>query len=86
MLLNSCEFSPLHKQLSHASFIHVFQAVYEILNAILLKHTQTALSTIPAFLGMAKQLLVAVILRSDQGGEHSDNVEELVQCAGLIER
>jgi hypothetical protein len=29
---------------------------------------------------------VAVILRSDQGGEHSDNVEELVQCAGLIER
>ena len=86
MVLNSCEIAPLDAQLSHENFIRVFPAIYQILNAVLLKHTTTALNVIPAFISLTKRLLKVLILRSDQGGLHADQAADLVRCAGLVER
>ncbi|XP_064638630.1 unhealthy ribosome biogenesis protein 2 homolog [Lineus longissimus] len=86
MVLTSCELTPLHNRLHHETFMHIFPAVYQILNVILTKHTQIGLSMIAAFVSAAKQLLEAVMMRSDQDGLYINKVEELVHCAGLIER
>jgi hypothetical protein len=56
--LHSCQYLPLEG----ATFVPALRAMYGILNALLLHHTNTVYGAIPAFISCAKNILLFVLL------------------------
>lgn len=56
--LHSCVSCPLEGAYSVGVFAEVFQALYEVLNEMLLHHQTVVLNAIPAFLSAAKHILL----------------------------
>ncbi|XP_060077865.1 unhealthy ribosome biogenesis protein 2 homolog [Ylistrum balloti] len=85
MALHCCQFTPLD---GSTSFVPAFHAVYNVLNALLVHHTNTVYSVIPSFLSCTKRLLKVVVNRGDQEriGQDPDVLTKLIDCTLLFDR
>ncbi|XP_033739006.1 unhealthy ribosome biogenesis protein 2 homolog [Pecten maximus] len=85
LTLHCCQFIPLD---GRTSFVPAFHAVYNVLNALLVHHTNTVYQVIPSFLSSTKRLLKVVVNRGDQEriGQDQDKLTKLIGCALLFDR
>lgn len=85
LTLHCCQFTPLD---GSTSFVPAFHAVYDVLNALLVHHTNTVYGVIPSFLSSTKRLLKVVVNNGDQEklDQDEERISQLVGCALLFDR
>ncbi|KAK3576784.1 hypothetical protein CHS0354_014606 [Potamilus streckersoni] len=84
MCLQSCQYMPLFGR----TYVPAFNAVYEVLNELLVHHTETVLQAIPPFISASKRLLMSLVHEANQEkiNKQMSHTEDLISCAYSIER
>ncbi|XP_052792567.1 uncharacterized protein LOC128226647 [Mya arenaria] len=84
LAMHSCVFTPLEG----STYLPAFHAVCNLLNALLVHHTETVFQNVPTFIACAKRLLLSVVEHSDQDqvSGKADVIDSLLACAYQMER
>ncbi|XP_031434484.1 unhealthy ribosome biogenesis protein 2 homolog [Clupea harengus] len=88
LALGATQFVPL-EHLSVQDYHAAFEAIHEVLFAIIQCHTQVMLTAAPAFLNCFYRLVASIMFEGKQKGElerASEDGRELLKCARLVER